>query len=331
MTPHRLVIVMAGVLAMSLAGCEAIPLEPAGVAWEAGPAIESLDADFAAGTTILSGFDSPVTDRHDWNADLQLLLGVKLERGERRRVWFVRLSTAVPDTPEADDDGQNGGPSHAHNAISLGKTRLEYLSPMRPVRVDLYDDDGRRLSTSLTRVPSAYLQHGLMQTCEEYRLLAASGDPALDLEAIENAESLPPYVQAELGSWLALVSLTQVIGALPALQPVTRSAQRFIVRSPGLAILPALATGNLQVGLDADFEHAASLGTPWTDHADLAPLYHLPLTASVSGHRLVNARLVVGPADPPYLLSGGILYLEAVHPSRPANRLTARVIAARWQ
>ena len=59
--------------------------------------VAAVDPAFRPGMEFLSGFDLPQAGDL-WQPDDWTLLGIKVSHGDKRDVWFVRLSTLPPRT-----------------------------------------------------------------------------------------------------------------------------------------------------------------------------------------------------------------------------------------
>jgi len=287
-----------------LAACSAPPLvlniesglrEPADVA--------TLDPCFRFGLGILSGFDPPAPET-EWEAHDWTLLGVKVTRGTQTDVCFVRLTT-LPD--ETDGFGRTL-PTEFRNFVAplgMGDTKRgqKFKLPVGRVLIKCYNQQGQLTGTSVRMVPRSSPGDSLLETC-----------------------AMQPADDDVSGGLLGLTSIVSPIGASGALKPLRELIKRDVVKQPSMI---GLLLGGLRLNLRAEVRAKATIDAAWCDEAPLTPRRQLEFPLQIGGQTMLNCRAIVGPADPPYNLTGGILQFEASNPDHPQNRITVRVLAAK--
>jgi len=105
-----------------------------------------------------------------WQPNLQVLVGVKATEGPKQTVRFVELTTVTP--PTTDSAGQpwtaplrtNKWSWAATNNPAATNQSAEYVSPIYPVRVRVFDETGSVLKEGDTSLPWG-LTNGLVDVC----------------------------------------------------------------------------------------------------------------------------------------------------------------------
>jgi len=301
-----------------LAACSAPPMgsNPES-AFRESPDLAAIDPCFRFGLGILSGFDAPISDT-DWEPHNWMLLGIKVTHGEQTNVWFVRLTTLAE---EFDERGRELPPQFRNFVapVAMGDVKRgeKFRVPVGRVLIKCYDQHCRLLGTSIRVVPQCPPGESLLDTCamlEADDLLAA-----LDGAADQRKHDVS-------GGFLGISSMISPIGASEAMKPVLVVAKRDVVRQPSLL---GLLIGGLQLKLNAPLRSSATLESPWSTDTPMTPRRQIEFPLQLGGQTMLSCRAIVGPDDPPYNLTGGILQFEAAHPEHPNQRMTVRVLAAK--
>lgn len=300
-----------------LTGCSLPARNPAAFTASNQPA--SIDPSFMPGKGILSGFDEPETAA-SWRTDDWVLLGVKVTQPEESNVWFVRLSTlpdknetppTAPPTPVTRDFTVPFGVGNVNSGV-------KFNAPTARVLIETFSDQGTLLRSSVRSVP---------QMCSNASLL----DALMELQpstAVSSTQSQDkggtPQISRE--NLAGLMVMLQSMGASRALTPIRDAVRRDVVKKPSLI---GMVLGGLRMRVDTEITETEAVASRWSPDAALTPRREAQFPVVLSGQKLFDCRLVVGPANPPYNLLGGVLLFEAVHPEKPDNRLTLRVLAAK--
>ena len=270
------------------------------------------DPSFTAGKNILTGFDEPRGDVA-WRADDWVLLGVKVTHPDETSVWFVRLST-LPD--KADQPTPPGGREFTVPfAVGNVRSGAKFTAPTARVLIETFDREGTLLRSSVRSVPQMNRSANLFDVLMEMRAQIAS-DSAQD-------QDVPRMSNDNLAG---LMVMLQSMGCSRAIAPIREAVRRDVVRTPTVL---GILLGGLRLKVEADITETELVGSPWSSDAALAPRREAQFPVAISGQKLFDCRMVVGPSNPPYNLLGGALLFEAAHPEKPDNRLTVRVLAAK--
>jgi len=301
-----------------LAACSAPPMGSTSESVFSEPAdVTNIDPCFRFGLGILSGFDTPNADTawepHDW-----MLLGIKITHGDKTDVWFVRLTTL----PNEMDNNGNELPPQFRNFVApatMGDVKRgeKFRVPVGRVLVKCYNQHCQLLGTSVRLVPQTPPGESLLTTCmkmESEGTLSAEGN---------SSTRLGPDVSE---GFVGLVSMVSPIGGSGALKPMRETAKSEVVRLPSVL---GLLVGGLRFNLSAGVRSSAVIDSAWSTDASLTPRRQIDFPLQIGGQTVLNCRTIVGPADPPYNLTGGILQFEASHPQHPQNQMTVRVLAAK--
>lgn len=262
---------------------------------------------------VLADSDSAVTDSdHSAVADW-VLLGVKVARNDGQDIWFVRVSSLIPDQVQ-----DTPAPRMKEFSVPFGmsgvKTGTKFVAPASRVRIETFDKDGTLIRASLRTVPQVRSSTTLldmisgMAAGNEFLVDAAAGD-----------DFAKPNMPATL-------TKMQLLGGSKALTPIREAIRDHVVTKPSLL---AIVLHGLRIKVEAPVNQREVVRSPWSEHAALVPRQQAKFPMLLSGHRLFDCRVVVAPPQPPYHLTAGALLIEAVHPENAANRLTMCVLAAK--
>ena len=301
-----------------LAGCSSPPLMPAASTFAPVDDSPNVDPSFKLGLEILSGFDQPQTNA-DWQSDDWLLLGVKVDAANTKEsnVWFVRLSTLPPKaTPPTTSAPAASATQEFKIPFGIGsvKTGSTFTAPRGRLMVETYDRDGVLLRSSVRVVPQFRANASLFDICR------SEPDAGADDSSCNDSDNHPLRADAPL------MMMLETLGCAQALAPIREVVRHTVIKKP--SILGFVFNG-LRMNVDAQITESELVRSPWSPEAALTPRHEALFPVSLAGQHLFDCRMIVGPPDPPYNLTGGVLLLEAVHPEDTQNRLTIRVLAAK--
>ena len=294
---------------LALHGCATPPSGPSSAAF--GPPSDSVDPSFTLGFGNLTAMFSPQSgneDIEDW-----LLLGVKVAHDDENEVWFVRLSQL------ADDDVAGAPPENAELSsrefsipFGLGavKTGSKFNAPAARILIETFDREGAALRSSIRSVPRQWPGASLLDLWTELSSPAGSlfGEQGVGANNIAG-----------------MMMTLQTLGGSRALRPIRDAVREQVVKQP--KILGLLLNG-FRICVEADFSQSELVRSLRTVDGPASPRYQIDFPLLLTGQRLFDCRVVVGPPAKPYNLLGGTLLFEAAHPDKPQNRLTVRVLAA---
>lgn len=292
---------------ISAAGCESPPpmvLQPPAPA-----PVYRVDPDFAPGAALLSGFDRP--RRHEghgveWTPGTQMLLGVKIQSAETRRVWYVLVESG-----EIDPDPDRRATRTLSWPLEDGGTLdMKLVSRVASAKVSVYDDTLTLLRRSRVRVPFEYLRHGPAVSARRMSAL----DENDGMRAIAETEGI-----------IAFMTVVNVVRTVSALRPIVNGIWSTVVDPPDL--LSIILRGGITIDLNAEFDRAIALESSdaWPTEG---PVW-LCLPIQANDKTVMTVELVAGEPDPPYLMSAGILRLVGRHPRASGRVLTIELLSAR--
>ena len=297
-----------GVLAFQLASCTLQPtgLQPGSFS-DQKPAFE-MDPIFQPGMLALATV-AKTQYQSTWKPEDTVLLGVKVAHEDENDVWFVRLSTLVPES--TGNKSQRSKEFSVPFGMGSLKTGAKFAAPTAKLLVETFDQKGKLLRSSLRTVPN------LRSSCTVMDVLYGKSRPGP--RAAGSDESISRDGMA------SMLTMIQLMGGSRALLPIRESVRDQIVQRPSL--LRVLLNG-LRLNVETRIDRCELVQTPWSTDAALAPRQDATFPVVLAGQRLFDCRVIVGPPQAPYNLTGGTLFFEAVHPEKPANRLSVWVLAA---
>jgi hypothetical protein len=293
-----------------LDGCAAPPSGPASTALAPIRENAPLDPSFKQGFGVLSAMFNPRPAEIDKISDW-VLLGVKVTKDDHDEVWFVRLSTLPPrDSKTAQASSRFTREFSVPFGIGSVKSGTKLTTPVNRVLVETFDSEGTPLRTSIRSVPRMPEAPSVLDLWRELAWPTGSlfGDRRVANDSVAS-----------------MMMTLQSLGTSGALRPIRDAARKDIIKQP--KILGLLLNG-LRFTVEADFSRSELVKSVDTEDDAAAPRYQIDFPVSLTGQKMFNCRLVCGPPTTPYHLLGGALLFEAVHPDKPRNRLSVRVLAA---
>jgi len=248
---------------------------------------------------------------------------VKVSHPQGEKIWLVRLSSLHPvgDTQPSDIPTREFAVP-----FGMGKVRTgaKFTAPVSKLMVELYDHQGKLLRSSIRTVPQVESCPNLLDMLSSGRAPAA----AKKSFALKDAAAAFTSTDARLmkvgaddsDSMPGLMTWMQLMGGSRALQPVREAIRDHVVLKPSIL---GLVLAGFKISLEAHTQDRKPIGDD-----DGSPKHEARFPVLLSGQRLFDCRVVVGPTTSPYNLTAGALLVEAVHPEQPARRLTVSVLAA---
>jgi hypothetical protein len=268
-----------------------------------------------------------------WTPGLCMLIGFRTDVASKQFVHLVEVTTLDPLATDARGR-TNVLPPIMHFMKFTGTNHLQpkprthvFKTLGRPVRVRLYDAEGRFLKECRDFLPWEFLTNGLVDVCsavrEAGRMTATNGISARRgmtngftsdwLNAVE--------IRVARGG-LALNGLFAVIGDTDALDDV-RAHATAVVRPPNF--LKALFEMKLDLQLDPKFDRATDL--PASVESSSARRVRFPLSLRQGQRILTTVDFIVGSTEGAWFLTSGVRALRATHPTKSDRRMLAQVLA----
>jgi hypothetical protein len=186
------------------------------------------------------------------------------------------------------------------------KTGTKFVAPPSRLLIEMYDDTGTLLRSSIRTVPQVSTNANLLDVL--------AGRP------------VTPGAAESMDGVAGMMTMLQRMGGARSLAPIRDSIRDHVVRRPSVI---ALLLAGLRLQVDAMIDANAIALTQHATHLSSAPRYESRFPLLLSGQRLFDCRVVVGQPQAPYSLTGGALLVEVAHPEKSSNRLTVCVLAAK--
>lgn len=299
-------------IGLSAGGCAGKRAEPV---FGAVNELAEVDPSFQPGIEFLAGLDNaPAGD--SWQPDDWILLGLKLSHDDQQSVWFVRISTLPPKT-DAEGHPLPARVREFCMPFGLGsiKPRTRFASLVGRICIETYAHDGEFMQSSVRLIPQASRDASLMDLCQDLQSKSADAD-----------SNAPPAPAESIKSMAVLAVTLQTIGLCGALEPIREAVREQVLKLPN--VIDVILAG-LRVRLETHMSPSEVLFMPWLGGGTLGPCEQSRFPVCLAGQPVFDCRLICGPTAPPYHLTAGMLLFEAVHPDKPRNRLTVRVLAAK--
>jgi len=317
----------------------------------AGDASAGIDPVFATGLAVLkkaTGTIESPTNRlqTDWQANLQLLIGVKAVDASKQTVGFVELTTLRP--PPTNAAGQKWTPTLQTNTFSWSTTNgtspvnheVSFVSSLYPVRVRVFDENGRLLKVGRTTLPWGLLNNGLADMCRlslefsmhknRFPSEGLIGNRSYRVKTEENTvhpEDLDKLAQSLGGGFIWLMTMLQQIQTEPAIHELWKKAH-CAFRLPELKTMAvSVVTGDYALSVEPRLEEVSTADTATADK-NAPEEYRLPVDLLSGNRQLTRAELIVGPARGAEILLGGIRSIHATHPTKPQQQFFVQVLSS---
>lgn len=311
------------------------------------PVFESGLAALKKATGIIEGRPGP--SQTGWMPDLQLLVGVKAVEGSKRTIYFVEMTTLRP--PPTNAAGQLWSPPLRTNRFDWSGTNgvtdthktAEYISSLYPVRLRVFDGSGRQLKEGEATMPWGLLTNGLADMCRLSMSLAGREERAgrqLESGASQtqasraaapagnsgNPEDNDELMRSFGGGFLWLMTMFGQLQNTPALNEIWEKAH-CAFRLPGVwSAVKSVLKGSLVISLEPRLNEV-TLAHPEPAGAATRS-YRLPVDLNHGKRNLTRVEIIVGPASGAEMLLAGIRSIRAVHPARPKQEFTARILVS---
>jgi hypothetical protein len=309
-------------------------------------AADAPDPVYAPGLATLKKITGTIPSRSDrrqteWKPNLQLLIGVKVVDGSRQTIRFVELTTLRP--PPTNALGQPRRPTLQTNTFSWSDTNgtssvdreASYVSRLYPVRVRVFDENGRQLEEGEATLPWGLLTNGLADMCRlslefsmhkhRFAHREAPDKRSYRVKTDENTvhpEDLDDLAQSLGGGFIWLMTMLQQIQTVPAVHDLWKKAH-CAFRLPELRTMAvSIFTGDFALSVAPRLDEVSPAGQMESEE------YRLPVDLNSGDRNLTRAELVVGPATGAEILLGGIRSIRATHPTKPQQQFILQVLSA---
>jgi hypothetical protein len=313
-----------GILLLALGGCASPPaplplVEPAAVVVQVDPAV---DPDFRLGRErLLDQLDAP--DRSlNWTESGEVLLGVKLERGTRSRIWYARIRVATAD--ECAETGYRE-PVPMLEVMTI-RTRsgeeidVAVTSRFVPLRLDVFDADANPIGHTIAPAPRALFAEGIHPAAARHLEFIRNGR-RITLRRPEAGRAADEVAQC-IATQLELVKF---IGMAAATRPIQDAAADVIVRINPLSFL----FGPRRFQLSCNLAEVSAASAPWAAAGDAPEAVRIPIELQHVGRPVTIGSLTSTRVGAPYHLAAGVTEVVLQHPDHPDRRLTIQVIGGR--
>lgn len=280
------------------AGCAAPLPRKAPTAASCLPAVDVTEYPGAP----MAGFDELADEgKEAWRKGDRALLALSLEDGNRVERWLLDL--------EVVDDRVDGTRMSTWGGMT-------FQSELMLVRVTVAGAAGETLGQTMVRAPRDWLAFGLAPCCEATNRIRTFSEEARGTVAM-----------SELRIWMhGLVTLTALL-ELVQNDPTLARILWGVVRTPSLfALIGGL--GSVTVNVRLDFNELVDSQRP-PHMPEIGDFWCLPVDLEVNGEAALYCNLLVSTPRPPYALCGGIVGMQATHPSDPDLRFFYLLLAAR--
>jgi len=306
------------------AACNTIQPQPPPV--NGAMTVDLPKTEFPGANTMAAGFDERIADQ-SWEMDDEVVFALRLRRGEQVDRWLLRLSVMLGErlTGSLDSEPLTKGiglweeMSWTYTITDHGERRdAQVKSKLLPVVATVCDEQGRKLTTSVVKLPVRLLGRGVLPAIDcalaatQAQAQATPGEPAREV-------SLQPLVEATIG----LMSLLNVVQEDDAL------ADYFwqVVEKPSLW---SIITGfGVKATFSMGFEKSVPAASLPPDLPAANRAFVVPMQIDVNGSPALFLELTATDAARPYSLCGGIVGGVARHPTKADYALELQLIAAR--
>ncbi|HEB51882.1 MAG TPA: hypothetical protein ENI87_01370 [bacterium] len=269
----------------------------------------ALDArGFPAPASLLRGFD-----RRDvgggWAVGDEVLFGLRLDKGGRRRNWLLRLRVLEPEAGVAGGDAQEGD---AEWSLRVNGKLEHFASRVAGVEAVVMDEAGGVIGRSRTLLPRDFLSRGIAGAC------AIADRARRGLRRVPGAAAgRRPLAEATV----CAISLLQVVQEDSVLAPLLWE----VVEKP--SVWSVVRNLGARVVLQPKFHDVRTVPSPVSGNCDAT--WALPIGLAVNGEPALAIELFVTDAASPYSLAGGLLGATARHPRDPGVSFSLLLLSAR--
>ena len=306
------------------AACNTIPPQPPPT--NGAMLVDLPKVEFPGALAMATGFDAR-TEVGSWEMDDEVVFALRLRRGEKVDRWLLRLRVMLGErfTPSPGNASLAKSidvweeMSWTYTVTDHGDRRdARVTSKILPVTATVCDEQGRKLTSSVVKLPVRLLGRGMLPAIDcalEVTQAQAQANPDEPARQV----SVVPLVEASLG----LMSLLNVVQEDDAL------ADYFwqVVEKP--SIWSVITGFGVKATFSMGFEKSVPALSLSPDLPAVDRAFVVPMQIDVNGSPALFLELLAADAARPCSLCGGIVAGIARHPTKADHTLELQLISAR--
>lgn len=274
------------------------------------PAAISAD-DFTIPAGLPRGFDLADASA-PWREGDELLIGLRLRRGDERRHWLLQLRLTEPIALDGDGDALEP----LDWELNINGEPQQFGSRRCRVDVKVMDGEGNELGRSQPLLPRDFLDRGIAGACRQVHRQLARWSPR-GREHVYSGLDVRPLAEATV----CAVALLQVVEEDSVLAPILWQ----VIEKP--SIWSVVTNLGARVVLRPRF-HAVTEAFSPVPAVD-AETFRMPLSLFVNDDAALHVDLFVADSSVPFALCGGVLGATARHPKDPDVEFSLLLLSAR--
>jgi hypothetical protein len=285
------------------------------------PSADALAARFAAGRALLDGFDAAEPEGQ-WRPGDRVLLGIAMDGAGQQKEWYLRVM-AGPSAIKMN----SGEVLTSQDRIRVRASGVPD-SPWLVVEfdlvmmvVELFDGDGKEISSTVAMMPAICLRHGLTEFIEQEMAGQEFMVPGEELEKTAGGDLKATERQMRnIAGWLAVMKLPEFLNREDSMEGLLWQ----LIERPGL--LSIVMNGGVSMALQMRGKDAVAQ-EPAPGLA--SPAFRVPMKVVINDATAMEYELVIARAAPPLGPCNGLVAIDAVNPKDPKKRVSVRLLAAR--
>jgi hypothetical protein len=272
------------------------------------------DTAFAPGRELLAGFDVSRGDKTHRDGDA-VLLGIFVEKDGKETVRYMRVGSRFPRVNGSFDGTMN----------FAKRRKFEFDWPTCETVIELFDEKGERLSRRAGGIPLALMDSGLFRSCELADAIRARRPDLKDADTAGLAEAMTDAEMEEIAmGWGSLIAMSVSLQRNPIFNKMLMGS---IEKPPFWKMLLGVSIGLGQRQGHHPTLSRVTLGTAGLGGIEM-PAYVVPLVLEINNDEAMLFDLTVVPVVPPLELCGGLVSMEAWHPTKAGIRVHVRLLGA---
>lgn len=291
-------------------GCQAVP-EPtaAPAAAFSGTPVAADSPEFAAGKAILSGFELG-EESDPWLPGDQVLMGIIVEKPGAREVRYLKVTLLDP-----------GKRPHMINYTLEpdGRAPIQGLTIVVPTAIEYFDEQGRPLAESRGGIQECNFHCNVYTAADFFRV--ETERRARGEEAPTGDPEYEAAFKSALIGWFSLLNMGEALQS----NRVLRRALEDAAEPPGLL---ELLFGDHSVTLSTRSDNQEPGEAVIMPGVALAT-YRVPMSLAFGKTRAMDFDVTAAKIRAPLGLCGGVVWLEAHHPTKEDRRVYVRLLAAK--
>lgn len=326
---------------LCLAGCASGPRP----GWEAAleNAIEDRAGDFAHGAQILAGFDS-IGVADDLAVGDTLLYGIRLDVGDRSKIWYLRLRVDRIETAERlswrrlqpfekqvttarrKREAEAALQSAQERPVPLSLDDMLVKTPGAWISVEAFDQMGASLGAAVSEESVRRLRTGLWSACvaghAQHDLMQGWASPERRGEVREVDEAA--YADIETVA-LGVASCDSFFAILRTNTVMKQILYEVIALPSFWSIVTNLG---VRAGFGIDFFAATRVAPECAANAN-GLVWSVPMTIDLNDQPALLVRILAAPPRGPAAAAAGVYGLVGRHPTDAGRRVHVQLLASR--